>query len=108
MARAPLRAPAKDPPIDCFYVYPTVSRDRGLNSDLVMDEENDAAAAQFARFASVCRPFAPKYRQMTVGAIVAFSAGQDITRRGGPILWRCRRRVPQLSSPLATRAARSS
>ena len=73
-------APAKPlPPIDCFYVYPTVSRDNGLNSDLVMDAENDLAAAQFARFASVCRPFAPKYRQMTVGAIVAFSAGQDIS-----------------------------
>ena len=71
--------PAATPTIDCFYVYPTVSRDNGLNSDLVMDAENDLAAAQFARFASVCRPFAPKYRQMTVGAIVAFSAGQDIT-----------------------------
>ena len=72
-------APAKTPAIDCFYVYPTVSRDSGLNSDLVMDAENELTAAQFARFASVCRPFAPKYRQMTVGAIVAFSAGQDIT-----------------------------
>ena len=73
-------APAKPlPAIDCFYVYPTVSRDSGLNSDLVMAEENGTAAAQFARFASVCRPFAPKYRQMTVGAIVAFSAGQDIS-----------------------------
>ena len=71
--------PAKAPPIDCFYVYPTVSRDNGLNSDLSMDQENGTAAAQFARFASVCRPFAPKYRQMTVGAIVAFSAGQDIS-----------------------------
>ncbi len=70
---------AKSPAIDCFYVYPTVSRDNGLTSDLSMDEEIGVAAAQFARFASVCRPFAPKYRQMTVGAIVAFSAGQDIT-----------------------------
>ena len=26
--------PANDPPLDCFYVYPTVSRDQGLNSDL--------------------------------------------------------------------------
>ena len=26
--------PAADPPIDCFYVYPTVSRDPGMNSDL--------------------------------------------------------------------------
>ena len=71
--------PAKTPPVDCFYVYPTISRDRGLSSDLVMDEENPTAASQLARFGSVCRTFAPKYRQMTVGAIVAFSAGQDIS-----------------------------
>ncbi len=71
--------PAKAPPIDCFYVYPTISRDSGLSSDLMMNEENAVAAAQLARFGSVCRTFAPKYRQMTVGAIVAFSAGQDIS-----------------------------
>lgn len=72
--------PARDPGIDCFYVYPTVSRDRGLTSDLVMSEENGAVQAQFARFASVCRTFAPKYRQMTVGAIAAFSMGQDVSK----------------------------
>jgi hypothetical protein len=74
--------PAKDPPIDCFYVYPTVSRDSGLNSDLNMSEETGAAAAQAARFASVCKVHAPKYRQMTVGAILAYSAGQDISAAG--------------------------
>ena len=71
---------AKDPPVDCFYVYPTVSRDQALNSDLNMSEEVGAAAAQAARFASVCKVYAPKYRQMTIGAVVAYSAGQDITR----------------------------
>ncbi len=71
---------AKDPPIDCFYVYPTVSRDSGLNSDLAMSEEVGAAAAQAARFSSVCKVYAPKYRQMTVGAVVAYSAGQDISK----------------------------
>jgi hypothetical protein len=70
---------AKDPPIDCFYVYPTVSNDRGLNSDLIVgSEEKFAVEAQFARFASVCRPFAPIYRQMTIAAVVAFAAGTDI------------------------------
>ena len=29
-----LSAVAKDPPIDCFYVYPTVSSDQGMNSDM--------------------------------------------------------------------------
>ena len=72
-------AVAKDPGIDCFYVYPTVSRDEGLNSDLSPGgEEKGAAEAQFARFASVCRPFAPIYRQMTVSAVVAFTTGVDI------------------------------
>ena len=36
---------AKDPPVDCFYVYPTVSRDSGLNSDLNAGPEENAAAA---------------------------------------------------------------
>jgi len=66
-------------PIDCFYVYPTVSRDNGLNSDLEMSEEIPTAAAQAARFSSVCKVYAPKYRQMTVSAVLAFSAGQDIS-----------------------------
>ena len=43
---------AKNPPIDCFYVYPTVSGDRGMNSDLTPDNaEKGAAEVQFARFA---------------------------------------------------------
>jgi hypothetical protein len=71
---------AKDPPLDCFYVYPTVSNDPGMNSDMVAGGgENMAAQEQFARFASVCQTFSPIYRQMTVGAIVAFVAGADVT-----------------------------
>jgi len=31
-----------------------------------------------ARFASVCRPFAPLYRQMTVAAVAAYATGADI------------------------------
>ena len=71
---------AKDPPVDCFYVYPTVSRDPGMNSDLNPAEEKVTAEAQFARFASVCRPFAPLYRQMTVSAVVAFTTGADLAK----------------------------
>jgi hypothetical protein len=78
-----LSAVAKDPPIDCFYVYPTVSNDQGLNSDMAAGrEEKLAAEAQFARFASVCRPFAPIYRQMTLASIAAYAAGADITQAG--------------------------
>ena len=58
---------AKNPPIDCFYVYPTVSRDTSDVSDMVAgDEERDVVRQQFARFASQCRPFAPLYRQVTL------------------------------------------
>ena len=74
-----LSAVAKDPPLDCFYVYPTVSNDQGMNSDVNAGrEEKLAAEAQFARFASVCRTFAPIYRQMTVAAVAAYSAGANI------------------------------
>jgi len=68
---------AKNPPLDCFYVYPTVSRDRGMNSDLALNEERSAAETQFARFASACGTFAPAYRQMTLGAVTAVAAGSD-------------------------------
>jgi hypothetical protein len=75
-------AVAKDPPFDCFYVYPTVSRDQGSNSDLNASEELGAAQAQFARFASVCRPFAPLYRQMTIASIAAVLTGGDVKAAG--------------------------
>jgi len=74
---------AKDPPIDCFYVYPTVSSDPGLNSDLLPGrEEKLMTESQFARFASVCRPYAPMYRQMTLASVAAYAAGADITQAG--------------------------
>jgi hypothetical protein len=78
-----LSAVAKDPPLDCFYVYPTVSSDQGLNSDMVAGgEERLMTQTQFARFASVCRTYAPIYRQMTLGSVAAYSAGLDITQAG--------------------------
>ena len=67
----------KNPGIDCFYVYPTISRDRGANSDLAADDEVAAVEVQFARFAGTCRTFAPLYRSMTVGLIAAVAAGAD-------------------------------
>ena len=74
---------SKDPPLDCFYVYPTISTDRGLNSDLLPGrEEKLVAETQFARFASACRPFAPMYRQMTIASVAAYAAGADITQAG--------------------------
>ena len=74
-----LSSVARDPAVDCFYVYPTVSSDPGMNSDLAVGrEEKLAAESQFARFASVCRTFAPIYRQMTLASVVAYAAGADV------------------------------
>ena len=74
---------ARNPAVDCFYVYPTVSRDRGMNSDLQPDAaEVSAVQGQFARFASVCRTFAPLYRQLTISAVAASAVGTDLTAPG--------------------------
>ena len=76
-----LAGAAKDPKIDCFIVYPTVSRDAGMNSDLNPGEgeEKHAIATQFARLSGVCRTFAPMYRSMTLGAVTAAATGGDVT-----------------------------
>jgi hypothetical protein len=71
--------PNPNPPIDCFYVYPTVSLDPGGNSDMTAGpEERSVIRAQFARFASQCRPFAPLYRQFTLAALRANAAGKPM------------------------------
>jgi hypothetical protein len=71
--------PAKNPPIDCFYVYPTVSNEPGGNSDLnITGAEKSVVNAQFARFAAKCRLFAPMYRQVTLTALRAMIAGKPI------------------------------
>ena len=63
-------------PIDCFYVYPTVSTDPDLNSDMAADPaELNVIRQQFARFASKCRPFAPLYRQVTLAGLRKSMAG---------------------------------
>jgi hypothetical protein len=55
---------------DCFYVYPTVSAEAGLNSDLaIQKEETDIAIGQASQFSSVCNVWAPMYRQATQAAL---------------------------------------
>ncbi len=64
-------AVADDPPIDCFYVYPTTSGDEGISVDMVPGQFEEIATTrnQAARFTSSCRVFAPMYRQLTLNAI---------------------------------------
>ncbi len=65
-------APAPDPAVDCFYVYPTVSTQSGVAADLTVDPAETAVArSQASRFSQVCRVWAPMYRQITVKGLAA-------------------------------------
>jgi Protein of unknown function (DUF3089) len=66
-------------PIDCFYVYPTVSNDPTPNSDMnAGPEEHSVIRQQFARFASQCRVYAPLYRQVTLTALRSLLGGKPM------------------------------
>ena len=68
--RTVVEFPARaDAPVDCFYVYPTVSNDPGDFSDLAASEEIATVRSQLARLGTRCRLFAPMYRQLTLGAL---------------------------------------
>jgi hypothetical protein len=69
LSREPWTA-APGAPIDCFYVYPTVSTDPTPNSDMTADPaELNVVRQQFARFGSKCRQYAPLYRQVTLAGL---------------------------------------
>ena len=70
---------AADAGVDCFFVYPTVSLDRTLNSDLNVSEERAAATILLARFGEQCRTFAPIYRSVTAAGLAPAAMGQDVT-----------------------------
>jgi hypothetical protein len=76
--------PAADPPVDCFYVYPTTSADPGPNSDLEPAESEEIATVynQAARLTASCRVFAPIYRQGTLSSI-----GGGAAQGGGDDPW---------------------
>lgn len=68
--------PDADAPIDCFYVYPTISADPTPNSDLEPGaEELQVIANQTARMTASCRVYAPVYRQVTLGALMGLLGG---------------------------------
>ncbi|MGB8649338.1 MAG: DUF3089 domain-containing protein [Mycobacteriales bacterium] len=74
-------APAAVTPVDCFYVYPTVSEAATTNAPLrVTAAEVRTVRAQAARFSSVCRVFAPVYRQLTVEALLRGRFGDASAR----------------------------
>ena len=62
--------PAANAPIDCFYVYPTVSSQLSENANEEIDPEETAIAeSQASRFSQVCKVYAPIYPQLTIPAI---------------------------------------
>jgi Protein of unknown function (DUF3089) len=74
-------SPAVDPPIDCFYVYPTVSGQKTLNANLNIDPaQKSVAMMQASRFSQVCKVYAPMYRQLTLAAI---NISPEATRPAG-------------------------
>lgn len=78
--------PADDPPIDYFYVYPTISRDETPYSDWEASPEEAGYVVlhQAARLASTCRVFAPIYRQRTLTALLASLGARTRRARGDP------------------------
>lgn len=79
-----------DAPIDCFYVYPTISRDQSYYSDMDASDDDEGAAAlnQVARLGSRCRVFAPIYRQRTLAGLAGTIEPDDASTSddgfGGP------------------------
>jgi hypothetical protein len=66
-------------PVDCFYVYPTVSHEPTGNADFAIDRDlTRTVAQQFARFGARCRLFAPVYRQITIPGLTAFFSGKPM------------------------------
>jgi len=62
--------PASNPPIDCFYVYPTVSSQQTINANLEIEPvERQVAIDQASRFSQDCKVYAPMYPQLTLYAL---------------------------------------
>src|SRR5271156_5124326 len=61
----------KNAPIDCFYVYPTVSSEFAVNASAtaVAPEETQIAIDQASRFSQTCKVYAPIYPQLTIPEI---------------------------------------
>ncbi|MGH7295446.1 MAG: DUF3089 domain-containing protein, partial [Polyangiaceae bacterium] len=72
-------APATDPPLDCFYVYPSVdiTSPAGNEKDFSnLADILDPVREQAAPFSQVCKVFAPLYHQATYQSYLSASADQ--------------------------------
>ncbi len=65
--------PARNPPIDCFYVYPNITHQQTALANLDVDPQETAIAElEASPFSWVCRVFAPIYREGTGDAKAVF------------------------------------
>lgn len=81
-AETPARPAQDQRPVDCFYVYPTVSNQLTPNADKSRDPELESIAKyQAAPFSTQCRVFAPIYRQATLASIGTAQAQDQATLR---------------------------
>jgi hypothetical protein len=70
--------PKADAPIDCFYLYPTTSKQTSTNADLsIAPELVTIATWQAAPFSKVCKVYAPVYPQLTIAALNSGAVTQD-------------------------------
>ncbi len=88
-----VRTPARRRTVDCFYVYPTVSQQPGAIADRAIDPElRSIARYQAARFSTVCRVWAPVYRQATLAALAGTAtvtaADRELGYRDVRAAWR--------------------
>jgi len=87
---------SEDHPDDCFYVYPTVdlSGTPGNHADVTdpgyVSLTLDPLLSQAARFNTLCRIFAPHYRQVTFGTFTQPNSAQflDLAYRDVLDAWR--------------------
>jgi len=71
VVEAPDRLPQDERPVDCFYVYPTVSNQLTPNATATAAPEVVSIAKyQASRYSSICRVYAPLYRQASVPGLV--------------------------------------
>jgi hypothetical protein len=78
-ARRRLPTPSRsEPDIDCFYVHPTIGEDPGENADLDPGPaEQLMTFEQAAPLSSVCRVFAPVFREATFHTFELEDVDQD-------------------------------
>lgn len=71
----------RNPKVDCFYLYPTVSTQPTMNADLTIDAAQQSIAEyQLARFSETCRVIAPMYRQVTLAGLGGVASNADWAR----------------------------